>query len=71
MSTSGVAASAASGGSTDKPNCVSQDENALEAAGIRDQRDRLTAQHAQETGIPQADAQETRVVTYPEEDNRC
>jgi hypothetical protein len=70
LSTSGVATSAVSGGDTATPSCVVQDETALEA-GIRDQRDRLTAQHAQEAGLPQRDAQEVRMVTYPEEDNRC
>jgi hypothetical protein len=70
VSTSGISVSAASGAVTDSPSCVIRDESTFDV-GIRDQRDRLTAQHAQEGDIPQGGDQEPSVFTFPAEDKRC
>jgi hypothetical protein len=70
VSASGISVSAASGAVTDSPSCVNRDETMFDV-GIRDQRDRLTAQHAQEGDIPQGGDQEPGVFTSPAEDKRC
>jgi hypothetical protein len=70
VGTSGISVSAASGAATGSPSCVVRDETASDVA-IRDQRDRLTAQHAQEGDTPQGFDQETSVSTPPAEDKRC
>ena len=70
VGTSGIAVSAASGAVTDSPSCVVRGETRVDV-GIRDQRERLTAQHTQEDDIPQGLDQETSVFTPPAEDKRC